>query len=112
MDPIGHGIFIFGEVIQMSENNRVVLRIYNLQEDENKQSSGVTGIGLIPTRPIPQKKWDLLYHLVRIKKGYTDGDLVDEYLKDFFNVPQLRLVTREQVEGVIRFLSTLPNKAS
>ena len=39
-----------------------------------------------------------------------DGDAVEHYLKEFFEVPSLDWVTKNEVQEVIRFLEQLPGK--
>ena len=57
------------------------------------------------------RDWLLVFKLVRVKIGRRmDGDAVEHYLKEFFEVPSLDGVTKKEVQEVIRFLEQLPEK--
>ena len=60
--------------------------------------------------PVPASDWTLLCRLVRVKKGRMIGEAVEQYLKDFFEVPDLRWVTRKEVQEAIQYMVQLPDR--
>ncbi len=54
--------------------------------------------------------WKILYWLVMVKKGSMDGDSVERYLMDLFQVGDLRLVSEDSVRCAIDMLSDMPDK--
>ena len=60
--------------------------------------------------PVASSDWTLLCRLVRAKKGeHINGETVEQYLKDFFEVPDLRWVTRKEVRKAIEYMVRLPD---
>ncbi len=74
---------------------------------ENSSNSSQLLVHL--NKPIRTDEWRLLYGLVQHKKGLADGDDVEEYLKGFFQVYHLNLVTRFQFKRAIMYLLHLPD---
>ncbi len=54
--------------------------------------------------------WQLLYWLVMVKKGSMDGDSVERYLLDLFQVGDLRFVSEHSVRCAIDMLNDMPNR--
>ena len=60
--------------------------------------------------PVPFSDWILLCKLVRAKKGRRiNGEEVEQYLKDFFEISDLRCITRGEVQEAIQYMARLPD---
>lgn len=59
---------------------------------------------------VAKQEWILLYRLVQKKKGSMDGDAVEDYLKNFFEVSDLSLLTPQRVQEAVQFLARMPDR--
>lgn len=60
--------------------------------------------------PVKFSDWKILYWLVMVKKGSMDGDSVERYLMELFQVGDLRLASKHDVRCAIDMLSDMPDK--
>ncbi len=95
-----------------------------MDEEERRRVAGIlSNLGLVPIsdedeqdvvstlyRPVQDRDWILLFRLIQEKKGPMDGDVVDVYLKEYFGVGDLRLVSEKSIRELILFLEKLPSK--
>lgn len=97
----------------MEDKQKIVLKTIMVEMEnhwkkceQEKREEAVKELSL----PVKKERKNLLYRLVRAKKGKMDEEGIDDYLRDYFGIYNLDNVTREEVEEAINYLSKLPNK--